>query len=556
MAVAHAGEALFRSERGRTALDKFCAVTHLTVRVYAADHGALSEPIHRTQLFEVFARGGSAPAAFIDRLRPSSEGNGIAVLVEESGVATVGTTFRVEGAVVCRAVVGPALVAHMTERDAQQIARASGLPFDAIWMVARKELPIPRQRLVQYGELLQVVGETVLSDSYRSRRLEEALARLETSDRAKDVFLATLSHELRTPLTAIAGWMRILRTGSPDATAVAHGLDVIDRNTKLQARLIEDLLDVSRAIAGKVDLDLRSVELGSVIEAALDAARPAADAKRIRLEATLETSIGLVAGDRDRLGQIVSNLLTNAVKFTPIDGQIDVGLRRVGAEIEIRVRDSGVGIGAELLPHLFERFRQAGESPRSHGGLGLGLALVKHLAELHGGTVRAESAGAERGSTFIVRLPLTDAAQGGWGSAAPSPPDRVNRQDGLKGIRILLVEDHADSRELMTMALQDRGAAVTSVASAAEALEAFKLQRPDAIVSDIGLEAEDGYELMRQIRGRESGGGAPTPAVAVTAFSGAEDRERALAAGYQRHLIKPIDATALTRAVAELVGRR
>ena len=553
----HAGEALFRSERGRTALEKFCAVTHLTVRVYGSDHNPLSEPIHPTPLFGLFAGGGDRPAAFIERLRPPPGENRAAILVEESGLATVQTAFHVEGDVVCSAVAGPAVVAHLTERDAQQIARSSGLPFAAVWLAARKELPIPRERLKLYGELLQVVGETLLSDDFRSRRLEEALARLETSDQAKDLFLATLSHELRTPLTAIAGWMHILRTGNLDAAAVTHGLDVVERNTKLQVRLIEDLLDVSRAVAGKVDLDLRPVPLGHVVEASLDALRPAADAKRIRLTAVVDTSVGLVSGDRDRLGQIVSNLLTNAVKFTPANGRVDVRLRRVASAAELSVSDTGSGIAPEFLPHVFERFRQALASPtRSHGGLGLGLALVKHLAEMHGGAVRAESAGADQGATFTVVLPLIDDIQGAGVSASSARPNGGERIDGLTGIRILLVEDHPDTREVMTIALRGRGADVTAVASAAEALKVFDQLRPHAIVSDIRLEGDDGYDLMREIRTREAGRGDLTPAIAVTAFSSGEDRDRAFAAGYQRHLAKPIDAGALTRAVAELVGRR
>ena len=552
--MAHAGEALFRSERGLTALEKFCAVTRLTVRVYGFDDRPLSEPIHPTPLFQVFAAGGGPPAAFIERLRPPPGANGAGILVEESGVATVGTTFRVEGEIVCRAVAGPVMVAHLTERDAQQIGRASGLSFDAVWLAVRKELPVPRQRLELYGELLQVVGETLLSDDHRARRLEEALARLETSDRAKDVFLATLSHELRTPLTAIAGWMRILQTGHPDAAALAHGLDVIERNTKLQGRLIEDLLDVSRAIAGKVDLDVRRVELHPVVAAALDAIRPAADAKRIRLEIDLDTSVGIVSGDRDRLGQIVSNLLTNAVKFTPLEGRIEVRLRRVGSHALITVTDTGAGIAPDFLPHLFERFRQVHPGPtRSQGGLGLGLALVKHLSELHGGTVRVESAGAGQGSTFTVMLPLLGDVGGDTASAAPAT--EVDRQDDLNGIRILLVEDHPDTREMLTIALQGRGAEVAAVSSAAEALKALDRRQPHVIVSDIGLNGDDGYELLRRIRALEAGRRDLTPAIAVTALSGAEDRDRALAAGYQRHLAKPLDVAVLARVVVQLVGR-
>ena len=551
-----ADEALFRSKRGRNALEKYCAVTHVTVRVYAADGGRrLSEPVHPTPLFRLFAEGEGPPAAFIERLRPPPGGQkAAAVRVEESGLAVVGTDFCIDDAVVCTAVAGPVFVAHVTEHDVRQIARASGLSFGAVWAAARRELPVPRQRLDLYGELLQVVGETLLSDDHRSRRLEEALAHLETSDLAKDRFLATLSHELRTPLTAISGWTRVLRTGQPDAAALKHGLDVIDRNTKLQARLIEDVLDVSRAIAGKVDLDVRPVPLHPVVEAALDAVRPDADAKGVRLAAVLDASVGFVAGDRDRLGQIVTNLLTNAVKFTPSGGRVEVRLRRADADAEITVTDDGPGIAPEFLPTVFDRFRQVHASPtRTHGGLGLGLALVKHFAELHGGRVRAESPGIDQGATFTVTLPLLDDVE----AAAQSPSSgEVDRPDGLKGIRVLLVEDHADTRELLTMALEGRGADVTAVSTATETLDALGRLQPHVIVSDIALSGDDGYELMRQIRLLEVGHADAVPAVAVTAFSGAEDRDRAFAAGFQRHLVKPVDAAVLARVVLQLADDR
>ena len=549
----HTDQGLFRSERGRTALEKYCAVTHLTVRVYGADDGPLSGPIYPTLLYQLFAGGGDRSAAFVERLRPPPGEHNSPVVVEDSGLATVGTVVRFEGDVVCTAVAGPVLVAHLTHQDAQRIVRASGVPFDAVWIAARKELPIPRPRLELYGELLQVVGETLLSDHYRSRRLEDALTRLETADRAKDLFLATLSHELRTPLTAIRGWMQILRAKNSDAAIMAHGLDVIDRNTKLQARLIEDLIDVSRAIAGKVDLDLRPTELAAVLDAAIDAVRPAADAKQIGLQAVFDAAGATVSGDRDRLGQIVSNLLTNAIKFTPAGGNVEVRLRRLHSHAEIIVRDDGAGIAAEALPHLFERFRQVNPSLTTTpgGGLGLGLALVKHLAELHGGTVRADSAGEGRGAAFTVTLPVLNDVRG-HAEPAPREADRAAR---LKGIRVLVVEDHPDTRELMTMVLEGRGAFVTAVASAEETLIALGRLKPHVIVSDIGLGRDDGYELMRKIRHLEAGGDDTTPAVAVTALSGAEDRDRAFAAGYQRHLAKPVDAAALARVVADLAGR-
>ncbi|HUF93462.1 MAG TPA: ATP-binding protein, partial [Candidatus Limnocylindria bacterium] len=375
----------------------------------------------------------------------------------------------------------------------------------------------------------------------------------EEASHAKDEFVATLSHELRTPLTAILGWVRMLRAGSMDAAATERGLDVIERNARSQAQLIEDLLDVSRIATGKLRLDVRPLRIADVIEAAVDTLRPAAEAKEQRLTAILDPRTGQVSGDPDRLQQVVTNLLSNAVKFTPKGGRVEVRLARVGSHVEIVVSDSGPGIPPQSLPHIFDRFRQAdSSSTRQHGGLGIGLAVVRHLVELHGGTVDARS-DEGGGASFTVTLPVlpmhavTPGAEhptaGGTAAAASS---------ALRGVRVLLVDDEADTLEVFTTVLAARGAEVRTADSASTALEILERWTPDLLVSDIGMPGRDGYALIRQVRATRAQGAPPLPAIAVTAYGRVEDRIRILDAGFQMHLTKPVDPAELVAAVASL----
>jgi PAS domain S-box-containing protein len=419
------------------------------------------------------------------------------------------------------------------------------------------------------GEITGYIG-TVMDITERKQAEEEraellarerrARAEAEAANRAKDEFLATLSHELRTPLNAILGWASILAAGKRDSATLARAAETIARNARAQAELIDDLLDVSRIITGRLRLDTRAVNLLPVIEAALDAVAPAAEAKRIRLEAVLDPEAGSVAGDPARLQQVVWNLLSNGVKFTPPGGRVEVRLERLDSQVEIRVSDSGEGIRPEFLPHVFDRFRQADSSTtRTHGGLGLGLAIVRHLVELHGGTVHADSAGEGQGSTFAVRLPVR--------SAAPRLRDAERRPAaaagegtrppaiGLTGLRVLVVDDDADARVLLSAALEDHGAQVTAVGSTAEAVSVLDRVEPHVLLADIAMPGEDGYALIRRVRTREAGRGRRLPAAALTAYAGAEDRERALAAGFDRHVRKPVEARELATIVAELAGR-
>jgi signal transduction histidine kinase/ActR/RegA family two-component response regulator len=401
------------------------------------------------------------------------------------------------------------------------------------------------------------------------------------ANRMKDEFLATVSHELRTPLNAILGWAQLLRTdpGAPDLT---HGLETIERNAKAQAELIEDLLDISRIITGKLRLDVREVDLVPVLGAAIEAVRPAADARGIRLQPVLDPHAGPVWGDPNRLQQVVWNLLSNAIKFTPRGGRVGLRLLRVDSHVEVVVADTGQGIAADFLPFVFDRFRQADASTtRRIGGLGLGLSIVKHLVELHGGRVHVESPGAGQGATFTVNLPLAPVrggdGAGGTGEAtktgdplplpaatAATAPVDAAVQARLAGLKVLVVDDDPDARDLLCRVLRGYRAEVTVAASAAEALEAIDRDRPDVLVSDIGMPGTDGYALIRQLRQREErrgadgADGAPRriPAVALTAYARAEDRRKALLAGFQMHLPKPVEPAELTTVVASVAGRQ
>jgi len=394
-------------------------------------------------------------------------------------------------------------------------------------------------------------------------REKEARRVAETASRLKDEFLSTLSHELRTPLTAIIGWSNLLLQDELEPEKKARAIETIARNAKSQAQLIDDLLEVSRIITGKLRLDFNPCELQPVIEAAVESMRPTAEAKAVKLQLLLEPRAGLIFGDRDRMQQVVWNLLSNAVKFTPTGGSVQVRFQRIDSHLELTVTDSGEGILPEFLPHVFDRFSQAdGSTTRAHGGLGLGLAIVRHLVELHGGVVRAESAGKGQGATFIVSLPLILAHDRQF-SAADVQSRRTKARGVvpashsplLAGLRVLIVDDEADARELITMMLGQYGADVRAAASAGEALEHLANWKPGVLVADIGMQGEDGYGLIRKIRALPRARGGETPALALTAYARNEDRSRALSAGFQVHLAKPVDRAQLAAAVASLAGR-
>jgi PAS domain S-box-containing protein len=393
--------------------------------------------------------------------------------------------------------------------------------------------------------------ETLLSSERAARSEAEKLSHL------KDEFLATLSHELRTPLNAIQGWAALLRQPSLNEAERLRGLETIERNSRVQAQIINDLLDMSRIVSGKIHLEVQTINLHSVIEASIEAVRPSADAKRIRLLKILDSTVGSTRGDPNRLQQVLWNLLTNAVKFTPAGGHIQIILERVNSHVEIVVEDTGVGIQPEFLPHVFDRFRQAdATTTRRYGGLGLGLSIVKTLIELHGGSVRVKSPGENQGATFVVSLPI--AVVHSENAAGPRLHQREETNveaielPRLEGARILIVDDEMDGRGLMARILEGRGALIAAVGSAREALEALQQETFDLMLSDIGMPDMDGYQLIREARKLNERAGR-IPAIAVTAYARAEDRQRSLLAGYQMHIAKPVDARELIAAIASLL---
>ncbi len=390
----------------------------------------------------------------------------------------------------------------------------------------------------------------------REREESERAARSEAErlSHLKDEFLATLSHELRTPLNAIQGWATLLLRQNVTPADYRRGLETIDRNVRAQSQIINDLLDMSRIISGKIHLEVQSIQLHDVINAAIEAVRPTADSKRIRIQCILDSNIGLVRGDPNRMQQVLWNLLTNAVKFTPANGRIQIVLERVNSHVEISVEDTGIGIRPDFLPFVFDRFRQAeGNTARRYGGLGLGLSIVKNLVELHGGSVRVKSAGENQGSTFIVALPVSHVRQEDSVATLSSDPLTAIDLPTLEGVRILIVDDDLDGRALIARILDERGALTRCAATADEALLALREAPVDVLLSDIGMPAVDGYELIRRIRRLEIAA-KRVPAIAVTAYARPEDRQRALLAGYQMHLSKPIEAPELVAGIASLLS--
>jgi PAS domain S-box-containing protein len=394
-------------------------------------------------------------------------------------------------------------------------------------------------------------AESHAAGTERERLLEgerAARSEAERANRSKDEFMAMVSHELRTPLNAITGWMQMLKTRPDDVDMVRRGADVIERNARTQERLISDLLDMSRIISGKLRLDVHDVDLSAIIKAAIETTRPAADAKGIAIDSTLDPSVAATTGDATRLQQCLWNLLSNAIKFTPQGGRVSVALGRSGSHIEIGVSDNGIGIGPDFLPFVFERFHQADTSmSRRFGGLGLGLAIVKELVELHGGQVRVESGGDGQGATFTLALPVRALR----GAVAPTKAE-PERRGFLKQIKILVVEDDADNREVLRTLLEEHQAQIFTAASAGEAIDLLEKERPNVLVSDIGLPEIDGYELIRRVRQMGGGSVGRIPAIALTAHASPDDRTRALRAGYQAHIAKPVDPSELVATIVSL----
>jgi signal transduction histidine kinase/ActR/RegA family two-component response regulator len=460
---------------------------------------------------------------------------------------------------------GNLLLAEM-EADsyiATPLLDSTGCVLGLFGVMARKPL-----ENIQLAESLLTIFATRATAELERKRAEEERAQLlvreqaaraeaEAANRMKDEFLAVLSHELRSPLNPIIGWSGMLRTQKLNAATTARALETIERNAKLQADLIEDLLDVSRMIRGKLSLNVCPVNLIPIVQAAMETVHLAATAKSIRLESVLNPAVGLILGDPNRLQQIVWNLLSNAIKFTPSGGRVEIKLDCTDSHAQIEVSDTGKGIEADFLPYVFERFRQADStSTRSQTGLGLGLAIVRHLTELHGGTVRVDSPGEDQGAIFTVQLPLIISTElSGLRTEqevllSPQPSSVFSAV--LEGLQVLVVDDEADSRDFLALALEQYGARVTAVASAQEALLALEQVKPNVLVSDIGMPDEDGYTLIRKIRAMTPEQGGLIPAAALTAYARSEDCDRAILAGFQRHVTKPVEAAEFAATIASL----
>jgi signal transduction histidine kinase len=405
-------------------------------------------------------------------------------------------------------------------------------------------------------ELSRYITQLQRSEEARGHlllRAERARSEAEAANRIKDEFLATLSHELRTPLTSLLGWSSVLREGKRDEKVLAQGLDAIDRNARVQAQLIDDLLDVSRIVSGKLNLDVRPLDIASVARAAINVVQPAADAKGITLDYYAEPGLGAISADSARVHQIIWNLLSNAVKFTPHGGKISLRVEQDETDARVTVKDSGQGIDPEFLPRVFDRFRQADSSTtRSFGGLGLGLAIVRHLVELHGGTVSAQSDGVTKGATFTVTFPLMADRTVPVAHTSDFTSSDTYSLDGLK---VLLVDDEPEARQIISTVITRTGAEVKSCQSAHEALVKLSEWKPDVILSDIAMPEQDGYSFIRQVRSLPRDKGGDTPAAALTAYARDIDRRQALAAGYQMHIAKPIGASQLVTMIARLAGR-
>ena len=441
--------------------------------------------------------------------------------------------------------------------EMQQAVRISPLSHEGRVIGTLTIIEDVTERVAREAELqAQIEARTRLLASEKFARSEA-----ERANRLKDEFLATISHELRNPLNAIMGWAHMLRLGKLNQANIERAVETIYRNAKSQSQLVADLLDVSRIISGKLRLDVRTVDLIYIVNAAIDSIRPAAEAKGIRLQTILDPAAGPISGDADRLQQIVWNLLTNACKFTPKNGTIKVKVQRVDSHVEIVVSDSGVGISREFLPFVFDRFRQADASTtRIHGGLGLGLSIVRQLVDLHGGSVSVESGGEGKGATFTITLPFVGVVttQKGAEPANLARSDEIITFEGLpslQGLKVLVVDDEADTRELIREVLKECGSEVIMSCSAAEALDALERHQPDILISDLGMPDEDGYSLISKIRSLPPERGGKIPAAALTAYARAEDRMRVLRSGFQFHLPKPVDSAELVTVVASLAGR-
>ena len=541
-------QALFGSELWEPALDKYAEATGLSIELFGADGQLVLSSAHATPLVALFREHGYEPGLFAEcgrRCVAQTADRPAVAVAEGHGLTVVGTSLILEGMIVGAAVAGYALAHFSQVASVQRWAKAAGVPFDRLWEIVRRQPPVPARRLTLHGGLLQILGDALLRENYRTRQYEDAAVKLKAADAAKDEFLAMVSHELRTPLAPIAGWASVLKQ-STDLAQVHRAAEAIERNAFMQSRMVDDLLDVSRVARGALRLDFEILELPALVRAAADNFTAAMAAKQIQLELA-EAEPLLVEGDAGRLAQVFRNLFSNAVKFTPAGGSIRVAVAREAGSARVVVADSGVGIAPEFLPFVFEIFRQQEQGTRrEHQGLGIGLSLVKKLVALHHGTVSVSSPGPGRGTEVTIALPLAaeapelDAALAGDGPA------------GLAGLSILVVEDSDDTRESLKQLLQLRGATVSVARDGREALDMIADVAPDLVLCDLRMPRMDGYELIRELQRTDSP--AHSHVVAMSSFAGEADRQRTQDAGFVAHLKKPFDDADLVAAIGTALG--
>ena len=546
MTTADAHDELFDARVWRPALTKFGAVTHLTVTIFDA-HASVRccDPEVPTSLFQLFQKHGFTPGIMLECAREclaQDPGQAAPVIRESYGLAAVGAPLALEGRIVAAAVGAYALVDFCQSTTIAALARQAGIPFRTLWQLAQQQQPVPHHRLTLHGELLQVLGETILRESHRTHQYEETAARLASEASIKDDFLAVLSHELRTPLTPILGWVRILEEAGDNPASRAKAAQSIKRNALLQIKLVDDLLDLNRVARDKIPLDVAVHDVSDLMRSTIDTVSESAATKHITLDLQESTAALPVEGDAGRLQQVFGNVLSNAIKFTPPDGYVHVTVDREDESAVVRFSDTGEGIPAAFLPHVFDMFRQQEEGTRRrHSGLGIGLALVKRLVEMHQGHVEIDSAGTGQGTQVTLRLPLSN------GAGDPRPLGQMATARALATLVILVVEDTEDALEATRAMLEMLGAQVLVAQNGREALTILADGHVDLVLCDLRMPVMDGFEFLRELSGT-AGADAP-PVVAMTGLAAAGDRERTLAAGFADHLRKPFDDAALAAVV-------